>query len=752
MEQRRSSIVRFADYRLDLKSGELWHGSQRVILPDQPFRILATLIHHHGELVGRDALRRELWADDTFVDFERGLNAAIKRLREMLGDSATAPRFIETIPRRGYRFIAPVVEEDELPAQPVVSSNLNNVVATMPAQRRTSRALGRLAAVLAAVLVAAGLASSYWLRTASQEISKSRLVRLTSTSGLNIDPALSPDGSLLAFSSDRAGTGNLDIWVQRVPGGDPIRLTTDAADDVEPSFSPDGASIVFARRETGGIYIVGAHGGDARLLAAAQRAHAPRFSPDGRSVAYWIGQTVWTNPPVLTLPAGVEASTVVHAVGALFVVPRDGGPPRALAADFISARYAVWSPDGGHILFLGERATRAGYAFDWYGIGPDGSNPTPTGALEVLQRSGVTGVPIPGAWTANGDVVFTTAHDDTANVWQLPMSSTTGRATGVPRRLTFGTAMERDPVISRDGRIAFASVVENVDVWRVPLDPASGATRGSLERVTDDVARDELLNVSADGRLMAFLSSRTLQNEIWLEDLRTNQLRQLTEVGARDGMVSPDASLVVAEVGMGGPNERLELYPSSGGLPSTLCTGCSVGGWSFDGSQMVIARGRRRLVMEIDTRNETEFAVRESWYLNKPRFTRDGRWVAFHVTNSPVLRQIYAVPATQMRPVPPHDWIPVVMDHSIQPSWAPDGSALYHFSDRDGYMCAWLQRVDAATKRPVGDPQAVLHLHQPTLRAGLRAMASNDVQGGYLYMTLTATTGNIWMFNPAAHE
>src|SRR6186713_482057 len=85
MEQRRSSIVRFADYRLDLKSGELWHGSQRVILPDQPFRILATLIHHHGELVGRDALRRELWADDTFVDFERGLNAAIKRLREMLG-------------------------------------------------------------------------------------------------------------------------------------------------------------------------------------------------------------------------------------------------------------------------------------------------------------------------------------------------------------------------------------------------------------------------------------------------------------------------------------------------------------------------------------------------------------------------------------------------------------------------------------------------------------------------------------------
>ena len=64
----------------------------------------------------------------------------------------------------------------------------------------------------------------------------------------------------------------------------------------------------------------------------------------------------------------------------------------------------------------------------------------------------------------------------------------------------------------------------------------------------------------------------------------------------------------------------------------------------------------------------------------------------------------------------------------------------------------WLQRVDAATKHPVGEPQAVLHLHQPTLRAALRAMATNDVQGGYLYMTLTATTGNIWMLNPAAGE
>jgi len=500
----RSAIVRFADYRLDLRTGELWNGSQRVILPDQPFRILATLIRHRGELVSRDALRRELWADDTFVDFERGLNAAIKRLREMLGDSATAPRFIETIPRRGYRFIGPVVEEDAETSTPsVVPEAATTSAAVAPAGQGHWHALGRLAVVLGAVLATAGIASSFWLRGASQAISKDRLVRLTSMSGLNVDPALSADGSLLAFASDRSGTGNFDIWVQRVTGEQPVRLTTDAADDVEPSFSPDGASIAFARRETGGVYVVGTHGGAARLLAVAQRAHTPRFSPDGRSIAYWTGQTVWTLGPLSSFLPSVNAVRGDRNVaGALFVTSSEGGTPQALAGDFISARYAVWSPNGGNILFLGERATSGNYTLDWYLIRPDGSNPSPTGALDILRRSGVTGVAIPGAWTANGNVIFTTAYDDTANVWELPVSPATGRPTGVPRRLTFGTAVERDPAISQDGHIVFSSVDENADVWRVPLDATGGVAHGTLERITDDVARDELLNVSADGGLV----------------------------------------------------------------------------------------------------------------------------------------------------------------------------------------------------------------------------------------------------------
>ena len=101
-------FVRFGSFALDLRSGELTKNDNRLLLPEQPFRILALLVRSPGALVTREHLRRELWRADTFVDFEHSLNAAIKRLRQALGDSAATPQFIETLPRRGYRFKAVV--------------------------------------------------------------------------------------------------------------------------------------------------------------------------------------------------------------------------------------------------------------------------------------------------------------------------------------------------------------------------------------------------------------------------------------------------------------------------------------------------------------------------------------------------------------------------------------------------------------------------------------------------------------------
>jgi DNA-binding winged helix-turn-helix (wHTH) protein/TolB-like protein len=102
--------LRFDDFVFDCETGELWQGTTAIHLQPQPARVLALLIARPGELVTREALQQRVWGKDTFVDFEQGLNWCVRRLREVLGDTPSEPRFIQTVPRRGYRFVADVKE------------------------------------------------------------------------------------------------------------------------------------------------------------------------------------------------------------------------------------------------------------------------------------------------------------------------------------------------------------------------------------------------------------------------------------------------------------------------------------------------------------------------------------------------------------------------------------------------------------------------------------------------------------------
>ena len=123
-------------------------------------------------------------------------------------------------------------------------------------------------------------------------------------------PDLSPDGKLLAYASDRAGEGNLDIWVQQVSGGQALQLTRDPADESEPVFSPDGGKIAFrSERDGGGIYVMSALGGEARLIA--RQGRRPRYSPDGSHIAYTVGEAQYAAAGksfVVPLPLATEAS------------------------------------------------------------------------------------------------------------------------------------------------------------------------------------------------------------------------------------------------------------------------------------------------------------------------------------------------------------------------------------------------------------------------------------------------------------
>ncbi len=718
-------VVRFGDCALDLRSGELTRDGERSLLPEQPFRILTLLLRQPRTVVTREELRCELWHDGTFVDFEHGLNAAVKRLREALGDSATTPRFIETLPRRGYRFIG------DIKAAPDTSEVAG------PARASKLRSTRLWAACAGGVLLLV-IIGAVRFRLPARTARAPELIRLTSTSGLNADPALSPDGRLLAYASDRGGSGGFDIWVQPVGGGEPLQITSEPADEAEPSFSPDGTELVFSRRDTG-VFVIGALGGAARLVARAEWARTPRFSPDGRWIAYWTG-----------FPAKVVAGGIPDALASISIAPAAGGPSRVLHPRVASARYPIWSPDGERILFLGEENTDA-KVFDWYLMNRDGSHLVKTGAVHRMTAAGlVAGPPIPAAWsTTRGAVVFATNEADSSNLWEIPISADTGLVSGSPRRLTFGSAIERSPSVSASGRIAFSSVVENVDVWRVRLDERTGVAAGPLERVTDDASSDRLRGVSSDGKTMVFISSRTHADEVWIRDLPSGREWQVTHGGADDAALSPDGSRIAFSRTEGGTHS-LAIVDVRGGPASPLCAQCGIpADWSPDGRYLLLGMGRpsHLALYDLSTREQADLTAHPTWNLERARFSPDGRWVAFHTTNSPNVRQTYATPAVPGTSTAPREWFPIVLDHGCHPSWSADGSLLYHFSFRDGDFCPWVQRVDPVTKRPIGPPRAVLHLHNPRLRAASGAAATNTVQGGHLYMTATEATGNIWMLD-----
>src|SRR5262249_54592957 len=429
-----------------------------------------------------------------------------------------------------------------------------------------------------------------------------------------------------------------------------------------------------------------------------------------------------------------------------------------LVPEFSSARHPVWSPDGRHLLFLGARGARPGELDGYVVPAEEAGDPVKTRALEALRQAGVASEsdrPIPTAWRKRDDGVLTaTAAGARSNVWQLSISPETGQVRGSPKRLTFGTAIERSAAASANRRVAFSSLVENVDIWRMRLNPETGLSDGHLERVIENPADDRLMNVSRDGKMLAFISSRTQQNEMWIKDLETGTERQVTHAGANVGRLSPDGSKVnlwgrsFGELGV----KILNLTDSSISAPCPDCERAF--GWASDGSQVLLAKSgpSRLFAYDLGSGGLTQLTDHPTWHLREGRFSPDGRWVAFYTANAPDKLQIHIIPSAPAYPLAPEEWLTIVGDTGSFPNWSADGSLLYYISERDGANCLWAQPLDPLTKRPVGPPRAVQHFHQPRLRAGTGAIATNDVQDGYAYITLTETTGNIWMLDPPEEE
>jgi Tol biopolymer transport system component len=627
------------------------------------------------------------------------------------------------------------------------SKDVTSRESPQPARRAISPLV--LAASIGVLLAVSGFV---WWKTRPASHRGSGLTRLTSDTGLTTDPALSSDGRLLAYASDRAVTAgaddNLDLWVQQLPAGEPLRLTRHPADDREPSFSPDGTRIAFpSERDGGGVYTIPALGGDERLIAPYGR--RPAFSPDGESIVYWTG---------------VPLSSGSAVNGKIFVVRALGGQPREVQTSVANPCLPVWSPDGKRILFarsVSESGTRRfGPGWEWWLTTLDGTA-TQIADREFFAEHRLT-EPSPVAWLAGGDrIVFTARFADSVNVWQVPISTKTWKLTSAPERLTFGSGLEARPSIAApaggSSRLVFAALVENINIWALPLDAAHGRVSGEISRLTQSVASDSNPALTLDDRRLFFTSDRAGNRDIWVKDLASGKETNLTNTPVSEWRptLSADGSRVAYRM-METPSPSIYVLPvaeSSQGAPQPgVAQKISVAGycgypwsWSSDGRKLLYNCPSREAVRLFDAESGQTTQVLGSQCF-QVYFAPDDRWIVF-TRQYPNERPAFIASVDRMT-ASEKDWIAVTDRNASvsSPRWSLDGNMIYLVSTLDGFRCIWAQRLNPATKRPEGSPVPVYHSHgsrRSLLNVGLNLLEISVARDKIVF-PLGEVTGNLW--------
>ncbi len=453
-------VFRFSSFELDLRAGELRKHGLRIKLQDQPLQILALLLEKPGEVVTREQLRDRLWPADTFVDFDHSLNSAVKKLRQALSDDPDVPRFIETLPRRGYRFIAEVrdgsqpisaVAEKEAGSNgsPASSIPATPAVALAPPVRSHHWKLWLAGAF--GFLLALGLATWFGFRPTSAispNLSPIRLVPLTTQSNGASKPSFSPDGNQIAYSwGGENPEHEVDIYIKQIGVEKPLQLTSDFGYNFYPAWSPDGRYIAFAhgsKTEKPGIYVLPAVGGPPRKLIELPNAESckpiPSWSPDGKFLLF--SDKIPSTPTCAVYQIGLDDMKVRQITS----------PPSPSTGDAAP----TYSPDGSTLAFV--RSTKDVdeiYLMPAYGGEP---------RRLTFDNRLILGL----TWTPDSkELVFASSRGGMSfGLWRVSASG------GVPERVVVGSDGVFGPTISLKGhRLAYGSGFWNENIWRTPIGP-----------------------------------------------------------------------------------------------------------------------------------------------------------------------------------------------------------------------------------------------------------------------------------------
>jgi DNA-binding winged helix-turn-helix (wHTH) protein/Tol biopolymer transport system component len=530
-------VIRFGVFELDLKGGQLTRYGTKLRLPQQPLHLLAVLLERPGETFTRDELRSRLWSSDVFVDFDHGLNKSIQKLRDALGDSAGSPRYIETIPRVGYRFIAPVSNGHPPPA-PEAAIEPPPPLPDRAAEGAAAVASGHKARWWIATAAAVVLGAAVYLYVSSRHPAVVTYSQLTDFTDAASDPALSPDGHILAFIRGDSYFVSADpIYVKMLPNGEARMLTNDPRPKYGLAFSPDGSQIAYT--VMGGsvfaTYAVSVFGGTPHLLL------------DNAAGLTWLDPEHWL---FSRIRSGLHLGIVTSGVAGdhfreVYYAPHE----RAME------HYSYASPDRRSALLV-EMDGQGDFTLCKLVALEGDSRVRPVGPKGACTAAG---------WSPDGAWMYFIAQvQGQGHLWRQRFPD------GEPQQLTFGPTEEHGLAVERDGHSLVTSI--GVRVSNIWSHDASGERSMSSEGEIVDGSTPPVF--APDNKTLYYLlrhRSAGAEPELWRMSTDSGESAVVFPgVSMSTFDISADGKQVVYSTAAPGKKSQLWIAPIDKSWPARL--------------------------------------------------------------------------------------------------------------------------------------------------------------------------------------
>ncbi len=578
--------------------------------------------------------------------------------------------------------------------------------------------------LIAGLAIGAAIA---WLVPRSPASKTFTPVRVT-VDGQSFDPAISPDGKLVTYSSDRAEPGNRDIFAHDVETGSAIRLTSEPTAEHRPVFSADGSQIYFfSNRKPPGVYAMSRLGGEARLIVAGVGGVEP--SPDGKWLAFVR-----------------QDKLLVRSVG--------GGEPKALFQDDNLPASFRWYTDSRRLVL---NASGAGGSSSYTVIDTQTGTVTKAALREKLVQQEFEGNATPIGFLDDNTFLTSILHRGVRRAIAVEWSPRNPASVGAIRMLT--ASNEHDfGGRAVAGRIVLNSGSERTPVWALPGDVNNARPTGNPSRFVTSSEYSGYTSINRDQTTLAYTTDTARFDQAWVEDLATRKRRQVATTPFHQYAPTLNAAGTRVLFGRSAPGGYpLHAASLSGGEAALVCEDCGIlRGWSADERYVLYSGGKagRRVVSVLDMQSKTKSIILEhpGGGVANVRLSPNERHLAFvvFVDGHPSL---YVAPFRANQPLPVTEWIQVPVPHTTisSPFWSSNGQWVYYFAgeiDQPNSQVLAARRWDAEAKRVTGEEVIFARfgrssgLPPPVANANTPAAASDRI-----FVSLDESRRDVWILD-----